>query len=339
MTAVLLVRLSALGDVVQGLGAVAALHRARPDWRLEFVTQEPFVPLLQGGAGLARVVGFGRRGGLRAIGAVRRQLREGDYDVALDLQGNWKSALLTRLAGARRSLGMAGPWRQEPASRWLLGEAIAAPAGAVPHPARVAWELVRVLVPELPFELPRLVPTADELAHEAAAVRALGIDPQQPFAVAVITDPADPRALRPDVVVAWQATIGMPVVHLMGPAEAHLPARQPATLRHDARSVRRLIAVGALVAAAGGGVLGPDQGASHVLAAAGARCTVLFGAQDPRRTGPPAAEARIHPEPPTCLPCRRRSCSHPAGPVCMQFAPASGRVVDLGLPPTDRRRQ
>ncbi|MCU0863571.1 MAG: glycosyltransferase family 9 protein [Planctomycetes bacterium] len=333
MTAVLLVRLSAMGDVVQGLGAVAALHRARPDWRLEFVTQEPFVPLLQGFPGLARLVPFGRRGGLAAVWAVRRQLRAGGYDVALDLQGNWKSAMIARLAGAGQTIGVGKPWRQEPASRCLLGRVLAPPAGVAPHPARVAWELVRALVPEVSFAWPQLSPTAAEVAHEAAALRALGVDPQRPFAVVVITDPADPRALRPEVVAAWQQAQELPVVHLLGPAEAALPARQPATLRHEAGAVRRLLALGALVAAAGGLVLGPDQGASHVLAAAGARCTLQFGAQDPRRTAPPAAEALVHPQPPACQPCRARSCSHPSGPVCMQFAPGSGRRVDLGLPP------
>ncbi|MFN9706299.1 MAG: hypothetical protein ACK595_15935, partial [Planctomycetota bacterium] len=76
----------------------------------------------------------------------------------------------------------------------------------------------------------------------------------------------------------------------------------------------------------------PDQGAAHVLAAAGARCRLLFGAQDPPRTAPPAAVALVHPNPPACAPCRRTVCSHPDGPVCMAFAPAAGARVGVGLP-------
>ena len=49
MTRVLLVRLSAMGDVVESLGAVRALAAARPDWELHFVTQRPFVPIEQRG--------------------------------------------------------------------------------------------------------------------------------------------------------------------------------------------------------------------------------------------------------------------------------------------------
>ena len=64
MTSVLFVRMSAMGDLVQGLGAVQALHAARPDWRLTVVTQAPWAPLLEGQPGVVRVVTFARRGGL-----------------------------------------------------------------------------------------------------------------------------------------------------------------------------------------------------------------------------------------------------------------------------------
>lgn len=337
MTSVLFVRLSAMGDVVQGLGAVAALHRARPDWHLEFVTQTAFAPLLEGLPGLARVVPFGRRGGLGAVRELRRRLRQRRHDVALDLQGNWKSAFVARLSGAREAIGGEAVRRQEPASRWLLHRTIAGAAGTAPHPARVAWELARALVPGLPFESPRLVPRAEELAAEAAALARLGIDAARPFAVVVVTDPVDPRALRPEPISEWTRAQAMPVVRLYGPAESGLADGDPLVLRHAPGEVRRLVALGALVAAAGGVVLGPDQGASHVLAAAGARCTVMFGAQDPTRTAPPSCAAVVHPQPPHCQPCRQRRCTHPEGPVCMRFAPAAGRVVAVGLPAAGER--
>lgn len=328
MTAVLLVRLSAMGDLVQALGAIAALHRARPDWRLTVATQTPFLPLLEGVPGIARVVPFERRGGLRAVATLRTELQRERYDVALDLQGNWKSAFVARLSGARRCLG-AVP-RQEPRSRWLLHERIQGPPSR--HPALVAHTLVSALVPGLPFTAPRLCATAAERERERAALRALGIDPERPFAVVVGTDPRDPRALRPASIAAELAAAPQGLL-LLGPAEADLPT-QPGTvvLRHGRGELRRLVALGALVAAAGGEVLGPDQGASHVLAASGARTRVCFGAQDPTATAPPAAVALVHPSPPPCQPCRARTCRHPEGPVCMLFVARDGRTVSTGLP-------
>lgn len=331
MTTVLLVRLSAMGDVVQGLGAAAALREARPGWRIVWATQAAFAPLLERHPAIDRVVPFDRRGGFGALRAVRAALRAERCDVALDLQGNWKSALVARLSGAREALGMARDWRQEPLSRLLLRRTIACPA--TPHPARAAWELVKAVAPDAPYRLPRLAPRPDELARERAALAALGIDTARPFDVVVVTDPADARALRPQIVAARCAAAPRPVLQVFGPAEAAVAASVGAlALRHGRGEVRRLIALGALVAAAGGEVWGPDQGASHVLAAAGARCRIAFGAQDPRRTAPPGATALMHATPPPCAPCRRTVCSHRQGPVCMDFASDDGVVVDVGLP-------
>lgn len=331
MTAVLFVRLSAMGDVVQGLGAAAGLRNVRPAWRTTFVTQSTFAPLLEGAPGIDRVVTFERRGGLGALWALRRAMREERHDFALDLQGNWKSALVARLSGAGERIGMAGPWRQEPASRVLLHRTIR--GAGTPHPARAAWELVRALAPETPFVPPRLVATPTEVVAERQALAAAGIDGGRPFEVLVVTDPRDPRALRPEVLAALANSSPTPVVQVLGPAEAGLaPVPGVATLRHGEGEVRRLVALGALVAAGGGRVSGPDQGATHVLAAAGAACRVWFGAQDPRRTAPPGVEALVHRAPPACSPCRLPACTHPSGPVCMQFTPETGRRVDIGLP-------
>lgn len=331
MTAVLLVRLSALGDLVQGLGAIAALQKARPDWRLTVVTQAQFAPVLEGVPGIARVVPFRRDGGLRAVRELQSALRSESYDVALDLQGNWKSAFVARLSGARECRG-ASP-RQEPRSRWLLHSMVAGPQTR--HPAAVAHALAASLVPGLPFLLPRLQAHDREIAAERTVLAKLGIDPLQPFRVVVVTDPADPRALRPAVIEAEVRAAGArPTVLLYGPGEAHLapPGTAVPVLRHGRGELRRLVALGAVVAAASGEVLGPDQGASHVLAACGARTVVCFGAQDPVRTAPPAAIALVHPTPPPCQPCRARRCRHPDGPVCMAFRPQQGRPQALGLP-------
>lgn len=331
MTTVLLVRLSAMGDVVQSLGAVAALHRARPAWRLVFVTQEPFVPLLEGMPGLAEVVPFARRGGLRAFWRLRRALRARRADLAVDLQGNWKSALVARCAGAREVLGIAGPWRQEPASRWLLRRTVA--SSGAPHPARLAFDLVASLAPEATFELPWLQPRADEVEAERRSLQALGLDPGRAFGVVVGSDPRDPRALRPHRVAELLATSERPWLWLAGPDEREVVAPPGVlVLRHERGEVRRLLALGALVAQVGGLVVGPDQGASHVLAATGARCRVLFGAQDPKRTAPPAAQAFVHPDGPSCRPCRAHRCHRAEGPVCMDFSLVGGAEVEVGLP-------
>lgn len=331
MTNVLLVRLSAMGDLVQGLGTAEALHRARPDWRITLLTQRPLLPLLQQFPGLQEAIAFDRRGGLAALWRARATLRARAFDVALDLQGNWKSALLARLSGAREVIGAAAAWRREPSSRCLLTRSVL--IGGAPHPARVAWRLAQALVPGLPFLPPRLVASAAEVAAEVRALAALRIDARAPFRVLVGSLPHDPRALAASTLLAAAAQTDMPSLLLLGPAEAQLQPQLPVpVLRHAPGELRRLVALGQCVRDAAGMVLGPDQGAVHVLAAAGAPCTVLFGAQDPKRTAPPAARVLLSPTPPTCMPCAKRACTHAAGAVCMQFALPDGVPLAAGLP-------
>lgn len=333
MNSVLFVRLSAMGDLVQSLGAVASLLAARPEVQVTLVTQASLVPLVRDLPGLRRVVGFRRDGGLRAVRQVRDELRQDRYDVALDLQGNWKSALIARVSGAGLRLGAAGASRREPWSRILLDRTVS--VAGVPHPARIAWELVRAIAPDAPFRLPRLAAGEAEVAAEREAVRRAGVAPDRPFRVVVVTDPVDPRALRPSVVEHMVRSGDMPALLVMGPDDARPPDVGGNVLRHGVGEARRLVALGAVVARANGVVLGPDQGPTHVLVAAGARCVAMFGAQDPLRTAPPAAVAVVHPKPPVCSPCRRRRCDHPDGPVCMRFEAASGRQVATGLPADD----
>lgn len=333
MTRVLLVRLSALGDVVQTLGAVQALADGRPDLELHFAVQRPYLALLRG-LPLASTLALDRGGGVGAWWRLRRSLRRLRPRVALDLQGNWKSALACRISGAPQRIGAGGPWRQEPRSRLLLTDTVAVPGPR--HPGLVAHAVVRALAPDAPIRLPRLVATAAEVAAAADSIAASGIDPTRPFRVLVPGGPDDPRSLHGPRVAREAAASTHPVLCLLGPAESGvaLPAALP-VLRQPPGALQQLIGLGGLLARVGGDAIGPDQGPVHVLAACGVRTTVLFGPQDPLRTAPPAARALRHPHPPDCAPCSRRRCRHVDGPVCMDFAADEGSEVPRAdwLPP------
>lgn len=340
---VLLVRLSAMGDVVQSLGAAEALAAARPDLELHWVVQERFAPLLENLPWLAAVIRHERGAGVRGFVRTARQLRRQGYACALDLQGNAKSALLARASGAGRVVGIRARERREGWSATLLHQRV--PAPGLCHPADLALAVVRVLAPGAASRPPRLVARAEEEAAETEVLRGLGVDPLRPFAVAVIGPPDDPRSwpvaravefARSGTVPAHLRTaLGLPdpgapwpVVLLAGPdeADARLPEELPA-LRHGPGGVRRLVALGALLARAHGVAFGPDVGATHVLAGGGARTLALFGPQDPARTAPAAAAVARHADPPPCMPCRRRTCAWHAGPVCMEFGLAQARLV------------
>ncbi len=330
MSRILLVRLSAMGDVIQSLGAVQALRRACPDDELHYLVQRPFAPLLEG-LGLDSIVIHDRKPALLGYARTCRRVRALAPDIAIDLQGNWKSAGLACASGAKMRIGARGSLRREPSSRFLLTHRVCELSDL--HPASQAIAMARIVAPQIVPKAARLQATADELEFEMAAVRALGIDPELPFMVLVLTASSDARSWPRAAMLREAADNAVPVLWLAGPAETAMEVPAVPLLRHGSGEVRRLIALGNLVARTGGEVVGPDQGATHVLCAGGARTTAMFGPQDPCRTAPPAAIPALRADAPDCVPCRHRLCHHPDGPVCMQFTRANARLLDplIGL--------
>lgn len=111
---ILIVKLSALGDVAHALPIVDYLRKAAPDATVDWVVDRRFAPLVEGNPGLGRVVQLDLSRwkkawttadvGRDAASAVR-ELREGRYDVVFDIQGNTKSGMVTRLSGAPLRFG------------------------------------------------------------------------------------------------------------------------------------------------------------------------------------------------------------------------------------------
>lgn len=110
---VLIVKISALGDVVHALPVLAYIKSANPEAKIDWLVEEAFAPLLEGHEQLCRVLRLGlkrwRREGLipviKGVWRTLRALRRERYDLVLDLQGNCKSGLFTRFCGAPRRFG------------------------------------------------------------------------------------------------------------------------------------------------------------------------------------------------------------------------------------------
>src|SRR6476469_8063154 len=99
---VLIVRLSAMGDLVQTLPAITDATRARPEITFDWVVDESFADVPRMHPAVERVIpsAFKRygRGWRRAfasgeVQAFLRSLRDCKYDVIVDVQGEFKSAL------------------------------------------------------------------------------------------------------------------------------------------------------------------------------------------------------------------------------------------------------
>jgi len=100
LRSVLVIRYSALGDVVLATSVLDPLRERFPEARIEWVTSRACAPLLEGLPGIARVHDLGR-GGVREAVELAVKLR-GRFDLAIDLQNKVKSAIVARAAGRRQ---------------------------------------------------------------------------------------------------------------------------------------------------------------------------------------------------------------------------------------------
>ncbi|HET9482258.1 MAG TPA: glycosyltransferase family 9 protein, partial [Candidatus Polarisedimenticolia bacterium] len=116
---ILVIRLSALGDVVRTLPALSCLRRARPDATIDWAVEEASRDILADQPDLDGLLVFPRRALSRlplhpaelpearaALGAFFARLKEARYDLVIDFQGTLKSAILARLTGAPRRVGL-----------------------------------------------------------------------------------------------------------------------------------------------------------------------------------------------------------------------------------------
>ena len=120
MSRFLLVRLGAFGDIVHAIPVAAALSRAFPSARIDWIVSAKHRELLDLVPIIDRRLVIKDRGdaggGTSLIGAIR-ELRGTKYDVAFDLQGLLKSAVLARLSGAQRVVGFSSKYLRERLAR------------------------------------------------------------------------------------------------------------------------------------------------------------------------------------------------------------------------------
>ena len=135
---VLIVRLSAMGDIVHALPL--ALNARMGGATVGWLADRRYGGLLAGNPSIERLFLADTRRWRRnpfspshwkEIAGLRRALLEFGADATLDAQGLWKSALLARLSGAT-VVGFSSQSRREPSSAVLAGRGID-PTGEAVH--------------------------------------------------------------------------------------------------------------------------------------------------------------------------------------------------------------
>jgi len=282
---ILIVRLGSLGDIIHAIPAAAAIRRAHPDARIDWLVDVRHRELLDLVPVIDRRIAV-KTSGAGSVIEIVRELRKGAYDVAIDLQGLLKSAVLARLSGARRVIGFPAPLLRERAARLFYTETAGEPAPHVIYKNLSALKALGIRVPDVEFPLEDRKP---EIV--AAARERLGIGPQERFAI-INPGAAWPNKRWPPVYFAEVARVlatrhQLRSIVLWGPSEEQLAADvvaasdgaaavSPATSVADLVSLTRAAAV----------MISGDTGPMHVAGAAGTPLVGIFGPTDPGRNGP-----------------------------------------------------
>jgi heptosyltransferase I len=289
---ILVVRLSSLGDIVHSLPGAAALREAFPSAQIDWLVQRRWLPLLAGSPAVNSVVPFDPSPLSRVVACVR-QLRTTKYDLSVDFQGLYKSAVLSYLSGARCRVGFDWHSSWESGASLFYNERV---RGAGPH--RVdknlslveAFGVLRPAEPQFPIRV-----SGESAAKIKERLKGEGIAEYWVMAPAAgwgsKTWPADRcgsvcRELGK--CHGWRAIIAA------GPGEQEL-ARD---VRDAAAPVRPLLletSLSELMALLAGArcVLAGDTGPLHLAAALGVPVVALYGATDPAQTGPYTRKAIV----------------------------------------------
>ena len=305
----LIVRLSAMGDVIHTLPAAQALRAAFPQAMIGWLIEERWAELLCA-AGAARrgarsaqrpLVDWVHTVDLKSwrrslftittaqqIARVWNDVRAARYDVAVDMQGAIRSSVLARWSGARVIYGLAQP-RELPASLWYTRRAI-------PRGQHVIEQYLSIaaLVTQRALSAPDIFSaTRAALPRDPAAeVRIDQRLREEGFGDFAILNPGAGwgakrwPAERYGRVAQALAADGVRSILNYGPGEEELARETEAASEGAARAVKYSITELIALTRRATLFIGGDTGPMHLAAALQIPVVAIFGPTDPARNGP-----------------------------------------------------
>lgn len=309
-----------MGDILHALPAITALRRMHPLWRIDWLVEPRWRPLLasqdaqaavdtkiadevslpraasrpivdgvlEADTRLWRRQGFSRASAA-AILQLRAKLRAGEYDAVLEMQGAIRSAVLARFTGCRRILGDALP-RETPA-RWFYTERVTTQredAQEQKHVIDRGFELASAIAADLLERCAPQVPVdaaAEAWCDQQCEQLRIGQNPWALIHPGAGWGAKRWPAERYRAVAAWLTAQGIRVLVNAGPGEESLAdcvAQTNESAHVVCSSLAELVALTRRTAL----VIGGDTGPLHLACALGRPVVGIYGPTDPARNGP-----------------------------------------------------
>jgi heptosyltransferase I len=280
----LILRMSALGDIIHTLPAVSALRETFPKAKIDWLVDQKWAPILEGNPCVDSVITMNRASwGDVIVGA--RRLRDARYTTAIDFQSLYRSAILGWVSGAKRRLGFDAHYSRESGAAFFYTEVITpCRAHKVEHNLELA-EAAGACRTEIRFLLPAM-PGATEKVKQILAANGV----REYF----VLSPGGgwgskcwPAERYGALHCALAKKYGWRGVISFGPAERDLAETvrrmagepEPLVEMFDLKQLTALLR-GAKFLVAG------DTGPLHLASALGTPVAGLYGPTDPARNGP-----------------------------------------------------
>jgi lipopolysaccharide heptosyltransferase I len=315
---VLLIKPSALGDIVHSLPVLDLLRRRYPDAEIAWLIAPAFAPLVRTHPAGCEVIEFDRGGQLNAgkrgpaawfdAAALSTRLAARRFDLVIDLQGLLRSALFTFGTMAPVRVGFAAAREGAP---FAYTHAIES-RGIERHAVERYLDIAEALgCGRGPVEYRFGLTDADR-----AAVDALLGEYDRPLAVLLPGTNWETKKWP----IAHYATLAKMLerdgnrVVIAGAADVlPLAGRVPNALNlANKTSLLQLVALLERAAV----VVANDSGPMHIASALGRPLVTIFGPTNPIRTGPHARLDTVIRLNIACSPCYSRKCSHTS---CMHW--------------------
>jgi heptosyltransferase II len=300
---ILVIRYSALGDVVLATSVLEPLRERYPRARIEWVTDPLYAPLLEGLPELARVHRLAREGPDTAL-ALASRLR-GQFDAVVDLQNKVRSAVVARAAAPLRTV-----FRRRTAMRAMLALFGNDPPLVRAHATQLYAEALA------PLDVHRAGPIKVSLPPRAVALAADALRGVESPAVALAPGarwatkrwPAERFAAVADQLSA----LGIRIVLCGGPGDRDAFSAFRAVVRAPIAADLSFLPLDALAASLARVqlLIACDSGPVHLATAVGTPVLALFGPTSVTRWGPPPPGRALS----LGLPCA--PCSNHGGDFC-----------------------
>ena len=324
---ILILRLSAMGDVIRTLPAVKALREHFRSSSITWIVEEPSRTLLESQPEIDEVILFPRRKWVKGMKSVRRWwstlcemgrfalgLRRRKFDIVLDFHGILKSGLLSFLSGSPRRIGYDRKSCKE--FNFLFSNVkVKLPEEKVSRFQR-NFSLLKGLEVEVRTSEPRIhIPTEDRM-YVNSFFNSLQIPLRKPFlAIHPGTNAkASFKRWMPDQYASLAdrliKELGASVILTWGPEELdqvqdiQKRMKEPSILSPRTESLTQLAEVFSHCSL----YIGGDTGPMHIASLMGIPVVVIYGPTDPIENEPFGEHRKVRKEV-GCNPCRNRFCS------------------------------